>query len=54
LRYSLNAEAISDKIDAAIKKFVQNGYRTIDIATDDNFLNTSEVSKKIINIIEDE
>ena len=54
LRYSLNAEAISDKIDAAIKKFVQNGYRTIDIATDDNFLNTSEVSKKIINIIENE
>ena len=54
LRYSLNAEAISDKIDAAIKKFVQDGHRTIDIATDDNFLNTSEVSKKIINIIENE
>ena len=54
LRYSLNAEAISDKIDAAIKKFVQDGYRTIDIATDDNFINSSEVSKKIINIIENE
>jgi 3-isopropylmalate dehydrogenase len=54
LRYSLNEEAISDKIDLAIKKFVEQGYRTIDIATEDNYLKTSEVSKKIIEIIENE
>jgi isocitrate/isopropylmalate dehydrogenase len=54
LRYSLDEEAISDKIDSAIKKFVEKGYRTIDIATDDNHLKTSEVSKKIIEIIENE
>jgi 3-isopropylmalate dehydrogenase len=54
LRYSLNEEDISDKIDLAIKKFVEQGYRTIDIATEDNYLKTSEVSKKIIEIIENE
>ena len=54
LRYSLDEEAISDKIDSAIKKFVEKGYRTIDIATDDNHLKTSEVAKKIIEIIENE
>ena len=54
LRYSLDEEAISDKIDLAIKKFVEKGYRTIDIASDDNHLKTSEVSKKIIEIIENE
>ena len=30
LRYSLNEEHISDKIDQAIKKFIQAGHRTID------------------------
>ena len=54
LRYSLDEEAISDKIDLAIKKFVEKGYRTIDIASDHNHLKTSEVSKKIIEIIENE
>jgi 3-isopropylmalate dehydrogenase len=54
LRYSLDEEAISDKIDLAIKKFVEKGYRTIDIASDGNHLKTSEVSKKIIEIIENE
>ena len=54
LRYSLNEEDISDKIDLAIKKFVEQGYRTVDIATEDNYLKTSEVSKKIIEIIENE
>jgi 3-isopropylmalate dehydrogenase len=54
LRYSLNEEDISDKIDLAIKKFVEQGYRTIDIATEDNYLKTSEVSKKIIEIIDNE
>ena len=54
LRYSLNEEDISDKIDLAIKKFVEQGYRTVDIATKENYLKTSEVSKKIIEIIENE
>ena len=54
LRYSLNEEDISDKIDLAIKKFVEQGYRTVDIATEENYLKTSEVSKKIIEIIENE
>ncbi len=54
LRYSLNEEDISDKIDLAIKKFVEQGYRTIDIATEDNYLKTSAVSKKIIEIIDNE
>jgi 3-isopropylmalate dehydrogenase len=54
LRYSLNEEDISDKIDLAIKKFVEQGYRTIDIATEDNYLKTSEVSKKIIEIIDND
>ena len=54
LRYSLDEETVSDEIDLAIKKFVEKGFRTIDIATDDNYLKTSEVSKKIIEIIENE
>jgi len=54
LKYSLNEENISDKINLAIKKFVEQGYRTVDIATEDNYLKTSEVSKKIIEIIENE
>ena len=51
LRYSLNQEKISDKIDEAIKKFIQVGHRTIDISTDDNYLMTSNVAEKIIKII---
>ena len=54
LKYSLNEENISEKIDLAIKKFVEQGYRTVDIATEENYLKTSEVSKKIIEIIENE
>ena len=51
LRYSLKQEKISDKIDEAIKKFIQVGHRTIDISTDDNYLMTSDVAEKIIKII---
>ena len=54
LRYSLNEEHISDKIDQAIKKFIQAGHRTIDISIDDDYLMTSDVAKKIIEIIKDE
>ena len=54
LKYSLDEEVVSNKIDAAIKTFIQKGFRTKDIATDENYLNTSEVAGKIIKIIEDE
>ena len=52
LRYSLNQESISDKIDTAIKLFIQSEYRTKDIAVDENYLKTSEVAQKIIDIIQ--
>ena len=54
LRYSLNEEHISDKIDQAIKKFIQAGHRTIDISIDDDYLMTSDVAKKIIKIIKND
>ena len=54
LKYSLDEEVVSHKIDAAIKTFIQKGFRTKDIATDEKYLKTSEVAGKIIKIIEDE
>ena len=54
LRYSLNEEHISDKIDQAIKKFIQAGHRTIDISIDDDYLLTSDVAEKIIKIIKND
>ena len=54
LKYSLDEEVVSNKIDAAIKTFIQKGFRTKDIATDEKYLKTSEVAGKIIKIIKDE
>ena len=54
LRYSLNEEHISDKIDQAIKKFIQAGHRAIDISIDDDYLMTSDVAEKIIKIIKND
>ena len=54
LRYSLDEETVANKIDTAIKKFIQQGFRTKDIATDENYLKTSEVAEKIIEILENE
>jgi len=54
LRYSLNEIDISDRIDIAIKKFIEAGNRTIDIKTIGDHLMTSEVAKKIIEILKDE
>ena len=52
LRYSLNEEDISDKIDLAIKKFVEQGYRTIDIAGEqDHKLSTSQMGDVVAGII---
>ena len=54
LRYSLDEETVANKIDTAIKKFIQQRFRTKDIATDENYLKTSEVAEKIIEILENE
>ena len=54
LRYSLDEETVANKIDTAIKKFIEQGFRTKDIATDENYLKTSEVAEKIIEILENE
>ena len=54
LKYSLNEEEAANKIDKAIRKFIESGNRTIDITTDENYLKTSEVAKKIIEMIKDE
>ena len=54
LRFSLDEETVANKIDTAIKKFIEQGFRTKDIATDENYLKTSEVAEKIIEILENE
>ena len=54
LRYSLNEAGVSDRIDLAVKSFIEAGNRTIDIKTGDDHLMTSEVAKKIIEILKDE
>ena len=54
LKYSLNEEEAANKIDKAIRKFIESGNRTIDITSDKKYLKTSEVAKKIIEMIKDE
>jgi len=54
LKFSLGEENLSDKIDAAIKKYIKNGYRTKDIAAGNPYIKTSEVSDIIIEILENE
>ena len=54
LRYSLDEETVANKIDTAIKKFIEQGFRTKDISMDENYLKTSEVAEKIIEILENE
>ena len=54
LKFSLGEESVSDKIDNAVSNFIKAGFRTKDISTNQNFLNTSEVASKLISIIEDE
>ena len=54
LKYSLGQEYVSDKIDMAISSFIKKGYRTKDIAIDENYLKTSEVANKLITTIENE
>ena len=51
LRFSLNEIGLADKIDDAIKQFIAEGFRTKDISTTDEYMSTSEVATKIIEII---
>ena len=51
LRFSLNETGLADKIDDAIKQFIAQGFRTKDISTTDEYMGTSEVATKIIEII---
>ena len=52
LKYSLDEQEISNKLDNAIATFIQKGFRTKDITTDNNFIKTSEVADKIIDLID--
>ena len=51
LRFSLNETGLADKIDDAIKQFIAQGFRTKDISTTDEYMSTSKVATKIIEII---
>ncbi|MDB4243813.1 3-isopropylmalate dehydrogenase [Gammaproteobacteria bacterium] len=51
LRFSLNETGLADKIDDAIKQFIALGFRTKDISTTDEYMSTSKVATKIIEII---
>jgi len=51
LRFSLNEIGLADKIDNAMKQFIAQGFRTKDISTTDEYMSTSEVATKIIEII---
>ena len=54
LRYALNENAAADKIDAAIKRALAEGYRTQDLAQFDakEICSTSEMGSIIANYIE--
>ena len=51
LRYSLNEPGLADNIENAIKVFVENGNRTKDITTSGEFIHTSDVASKLIEIM---
>ena len=54
LRHSLDQENIAKMLDNSIMKYVSQGNRTKDISTSDEYLLTSEVSSKIIDILKNE
>ena len=54
LKYSLEKSLFLIRLIKPISNFIKAGFRTKDISTDQNFLNTSEVANKLISIIEDE
>ena len=51
LRHSLDQQDLADKIDNAIKSFIQQGHRTKDISTNDEYVKTSEVASILIGIL---
>ena len=52
LKYSLNEEKISKKIDKAVQRFIKEGNRTKDISENEKYIKTSQVAKLIIENIE--
>jgi len=53
-RYSLNMNDAAGLIESAIEAFLDNGFRTADLAagSDDKVLNTEEVGDQILKIIQ--
>ena len=54
LEYSLERTDLARRIEAAIKKFISLGYRTKDISTSNDFMNTEDVAPALIEIIKNE
>ncbi|MGY8772604.1 MAG: isocitrate/isopropylmalate family dehydrogenase, partial [Gammaproteobacteria bacterium] len=54
LEYSLDRKDLAVKIEAAIKAFIGEGYRTKDIATSTDFIKTNEVAPILINFLKNE
>ena len=52
--YSLERKDLAQKIQSAIKIFINQGNRTKDIATSEEFIRTSEVAQILIEIIQNE
>ena len=51
--YSLDRIDIAKRIESAIKIFISNGFRTKDIATSEEFVQTQDVAPALINILKD-
>jgi len=54
LEHSLERTDLARRIEAAIKKFISLGYRTKDISTSNDFMNTEDVAPALIEIIKNE
>ena len=54
LKFSLQEEKLSDKIDKSVKTYIKNGYRTKDIAAGGAYIKTSEVADIIIKMLKNE
>ena len=54
LEHSLERKDLARRIEAAIKKFISLGYRTKDISTSNDFMNTEDVAPALIEIIKNE
>lgn len=53
LRYALNEEEAADKIEAAVRKVLQEGYRTVDIASEGTkVIGTKEMGQRIADALE--